>query len=74
MAIYIVSISGMHCAHCAESTRKALSALDGVDRVEVDLKKGRAKIFADGPVSASEVSDTIEDIGFEFVSMTEERA
>ncbi|MGI6152097.1 MAG: heavy-metal-associated domain-containing protein [Christensenellales bacterium] len=71
MSRYIVSISGMHCMHCAKSVKKALSTLDGVERVEVDLKKGTAKIVADGPVAASEVIDAIEDIGYEFVSMEE---
>lgn len=72
MSVYIVKISGMHCPHCAESVKKALSGVDGVAYVEVDLKKGTAKISAETPVRASEVSDAIEDIGFEFVSMEEQ--
>jgi len=71
MKNYIVNLSGMQCMHCVGSVKKALSSLDGVAQVEVDLKKGMAKIAADGPVSASEVSDAIEDLGFEFVSMEE---
>ncbi len=71
MKNYIVNISGMQCMHCVGSVKKALSCLDGVEKVEVDLKKGMAKIGADGPIAASEVSDAIEDLGFEFVSMEE---
>jgi len=71
MKSYIVHIEGMHCAHCVANVKKALSEVDGVERVEVDLKKGTAKIEAEEGVAASEVSDAIEDVGFSFVSMEE---
>ncbi len=34
-------------------------------------QKRHGKIGADGPIAVSEVSDAIEDLGFEFVSMEE---
>jgi len=71
MPAYIVKTAGMRCHHCAGSVKKALSGLDGVARVEADPKAGTAIITADGPVPASEVSDAVEDIGFEFLSMEE---
>ncbi len=71
MKNYYVNINGMNCMNCAESVRKALISIDGVEKVQVDLKKGTAKFSAEEPISASEVIDVIEEIGFEFVSMEE---
>jgi len=40
----IVKINGMDCEHCARHVKTAIENLDGVDKVEVNLKKGEASV------------------------------
>ena len=67
---YAVQIDGMHCAHCAKAIEKALGAIAGVTAVSIDLAGGNAYITATDAIDEDTVADAIEDIGFDFVSMT----
>lgn len=37
-------IEGMTCGHCKAAVESALASVDGVERVDVDLDAGRARV------------------------------
>ena len=37
-------IEGMTCGHCKKAVENALASVDGVERVDVDLEAGRARV------------------------------
>ena len=39
-------IEGMSCGHCVRAVHDALSAVDGVEKVDVDLESGMARVDA----------------------------
>lgn len=43
-SVVTVSIKGMTCEHCVKSVERSLRETPGVETVEVDLKKGEARI------------------------------
>jgi len=56
-------ISGMTCRHCVDSIRNALSRIEGVRSVEVDVKKGTAKVAGEG-LDVSRLRDQVEGLGY----------
>jgi copper chaperone CopZ len=56
------NIEGMNCSHCAENVRKAIAAVEGVEKVEVSLHEGKARIV--GMHNEAEVLQAVESIGF----------
>jgi len=66
---YAIQIGGMHCAHCAKAIEKALGAIAGVTAVSIDLAGEKAYATSTTALDEDTVADTIEDIGFDFVSM-----
>ncbi len=59
------SINGMHCASCSSRIEKVVGAMEGVDRCEVNLATGMAKVVVDpGKVSQRQVRETIDGLGF----------
>ena len=61
-----VVIEGMHCHKCVERCEKALNSLEGVSAI-VNLDNKTATI--EGDVSDNLIKETIEDLGFEVVSI-----
>ena len=68
----VVKIEGMSCMGCAKSVENALKSLEGVERVEVSLEEGSAKVtYDDEKISIEEISEKIEKIGYRFAGVIE---
>ncbi|MCH5164892.1 MAG: cadmium-translocating P-type ATPase [Clostridiales bacterium] len=48
-----LKIDGMSCMHCVGRVEKALSAVNGVQKVNVDLQKGEAKLVGEFDTAAA---------------------
>lgn len=59
-----VSISGMHCDHCVQSVTKAVNRIPGASAT-VNLKKNKAVVSYDRPVSKEAITKAIEKEGFQ---------
>ena len=47
MATTEMKVEGMTCGHCAQAVTGALQKVEGVERAQVDLNAGRARIEYD---------------------------
>lgn len=61
-----LKIQGMTCGNCVKHVTTALSVLDGVQRVEVDLQSGSARVEHD-PAQAplARLLSALEEEGYE---------
>ena len=66
-----ILIEGMHCSHCSESVKNALSKVKGVTEVKVDLDKKIAVVDVEPKIDDTVLSDAVEEIGFDVISITE---
>ncbi len=62
-----IKIEGMHCTHCVARVENALKAL-GLT-VSVDLESGVATIDGADMPDAAVIQNTVEDLGFDVVSI-----
>lgn len=61
----ILSVTGMTCGGCVNSVQKVLLALPGVQRAEVTLTPGQARIVVDpARVERAALVKAIVDAGF----------
>ena len=60
-----IIIDGMSCQHCVRNVKGNLEMLDGVEKA--DVKVGEA--IVEGNISDEKIRDTIEDLGFDVVSI-----
>ena len=61
----ILSVSGMTCGGCVNSVQKVLAALPGVQRVEVTLSPGQARVIYDPTrVDRAALAQAVVDAGF----------
>ena len=61
-----IGIRGMTCGGCVASVKRALEGIDGVERVDVQLEPGQAKVnYVPGRVNGARLRSAIEDAGFE---------
>ncbi|MDD4688703.1 MAG: heavy metal-associated domain-containing protein [Eubacteriales bacterium] len=65
---YKIIVDGMSCGHCTAAVKEALSVYGDVI---VDLETKTATVTTDAAIDANEVKGKIEDIGFDFVSMSD---
>ncbi|HWS13150.1 MAG TPA: heavy-metal-associated domain-containing protein [Rhodocyclaceae bacterium] len=66
MASVVVKVSGMKCGGCVKSVTNVLQELPGVDRVEVLLEPGEARVDYDpGKVQVEAMKQAVADAGFE---------
>lgn len=63
MAKTTLKIEGMMCEGCVKSVKEGLEKVDGVTSVNVDLKKGIAKVEHDN-VSDETLIKAVVDTGF----------
>lgn len=63
MAKTTVKIEGMMCEGCVKSVKESLEKVPGVQSVDVDLKKGTAKVVQEG-VSDEALIKAVVDAGF----------
>ena len=59
-----LTVSDMACEGCAESVREALEGVSGVQRVEVSLDRGEARVTAGSQVSERDLADAVEGAGY----------
>lgn len=61
----ILSVTGMTCGGCVNSVQKVLAALPGVQRVEVTLAPGQARVVYDAArVERTALVQAVVDAGF----------
>lgn len=61
-----IGIKGMTCGGCVASVKRALEGVDGVQRADVTLSPGQAKVeYIPGRVNDARLRSAIEDAGFE---------
>ena len=66
MASVVVKVSGMKCGGCVKSVTNVLQELPGVNRVEVLLEPGEARVDYDPcKVQVEAMKQAVADAGFE---------
>lgn len=66
MAEKKLNVQGMSCSHCVHAVESNVGKLNGVQSVKVHLEAGEVDIsYDENTVSLEEISDTIEDQGYD---------
>ena len=61
-----LKIGGMTCGGCVANVEKILRGIDGVERADVSLDEGLARVRFDAQrTSVAELVDAVEDAGFD---------
>ncbi len=60
-----LKVEGMMCQHCVQHVTNALQAVEGVEKAQVDLKKKRAVVTLNAPVSDEALAAAVKDAGYE---------
>ena len=61
----ILSVTGMTCGGCVSSVQKVLTALPGVQRVDVTLTPGQARVVVDpAQIDRAALVQAVIDAGF----------
>lgn len=61
----ILSVTGMTCGGCVNSVQRVLAALPGVQRVEVTLDPGQARVVFDpARIDRATLAQAVVDAGF----------
>lgn len=65
MSEIVLSVTGMSCGGCVNSVQNVLAALQGVQRVEVSLTPGQARVVYDpSRVDRGTLVKAVVDAGF----------
>ncbi|MCD6704907.1 MAG: heavy-metal-associated domain-containing protein [Thiobacillus sp.] len=65
MSEIILSVTGMTCGGCVNSVQKVLAALPGVQRVEVSLTPGQARVVVEpARIDRAALVQAVIDAGF----------
>lgn len=65
MATATLKVTGMTCQHCVRTVRETLEAQDGVQRADIDLPAGRAKVEYDAAlVTPAELAGVVSEEGY----------
>jgi len=59
-----LTVEGMSCGMCSAKVENALKAVNGVTSVNVDLKRGIAKVSYDGATKDEDLTMAVIDAGF----------
>lgn len=62
-------IEGMSCGHCVRAVNDALSAVVGVEKVDVDLESGMARVEAAEGVSREQLAEAVREEGYEAIGI-----
>ncbi|MBI3140605.1 MAG: heavy-metal-associated domain-containing protein [Rhodocyclales bacterium] len=65
METTVIKVGGMSCGGCVKSVTNVLSALPGVQKAEVSLEKGEARVEHEAFASREAMKRAIVDAGFE---------
>ena len=68
---YIVRIDGMSCEHCKARVENAFNELEGCS-AEVNLEEKAATLRCAQALTEDEINQMVENLGFTYVSYTEE--
>jgi len=69
MSEVTIKVAGMSCGGCVRNVTGVLQALPGVERAEVSLEAGEAKVaFDPAKVSVENLCQAVDDAGFEAAS------
>ena len=68
--VYELGVDGLGCPFCAYGIEKTLGEVDGVDRVDVDMKRGVVvvTIAAGADLDRDTARQAVEDAGFDLRS------
>ncbi|WVQ83012.1 hypothetical protein IAT38_005150 [Cryptococcus sp. DSM 104549] len=58
------SIEGMTCASCSSAITSGLTGREGITAVHVDLLNNRGVVEHSGAITAGEIAEAIEDLGY----------
>lgn len=64
-----IKISGMMCAHCEQRVHAALSAIKSVQYATAKSDTGIAQVELSEEVPDTVLTEAIEDLGFEVISI-----
>ncbi len=62
------TVRGMTCGHCAAAVIEGVTRIPGVTDVAVDVATGRVTVRSSGPVTDEDVSEAVEEAGYEVVT------
>jgi copper chaperone len=66
MDVVELDVEGMTCEGCVKSVTRTLQAVPGVERVEVSLDQGRAKVAYDpGKAHLADLKRAVKRAGYE---------
>ena len=57
-----LNVTGMTCGHCQSAVKSALESVEGVQRAEVDLDTGIARV--EGNADTSKLVHAVEEEGY----------
>ena len=62
-----IKINGMDCEHCAHHVKTTIENLNGVDKVDVNLRKGEASVTLSkaNPATAETIAQAVKGVGYE---------
>lgn len=60
-----LKVDGMKCGGCASHVEEALTRTAGVERVEVSLDEGRARLLVEDDVDPSVLVAAVREAGYE---------
>lgn len=64
MSRIVIDIEGMSCGHCTAAVERALKAVPGVERVEVTLEPGQARVEGEG-LDPQSLAAAVREEGYE---------
>ena len=65
MASVLLQIQGMTCNHCVMRVQKALAAVPGVEKAQVTLQPGQARVEFDGAAATAQgLTDAVAKAGY----------
>lgn len=68
MKTLTLQVAGMTCSGCSRSITDSLSGMTGVADVSADHLTGQVLVRFDETLSADDVKDAIDELGFDVVS------
>jgi len=73
--VYSLQVDGLGCPFCAYGIEKNLYEIDGVERVEVDIRKGSVSVTMDENKTLSEAlaHEKVKDAGFTLRAFSKSR-
>ncbi|MDN4606342.1 copper chaperone CopZ [Sporosarcina highlanderae] len=64
----VLNVKGMSCGHCVKAVEDSVGKLTGVNAVSVNLSEGTVAVdFEGGQTSVQQITETIEDQGYDVV-------